>query len=329
MLTEAPPIASVSFRQAAAALRRRSLPEVTGALESLYRLQVTTTSVQVIREFPADEIPEYPSAANLLSLLEAPNQCLPIEAAAFNALVSAIPLNDWYMEEGLLNLESGEKFEIFILPQGFPWTFDEFYDLIGDADSYPEAPVLMLAKFLDAQVDPEYWKIAIEHYGWPMMPRSVQRSGPKQFNLDRFFGMLDKLSLPEFKVPFQMVWGTTGNPFLDWDYEEASTNSAPYTIESIRALKQIWRDAKPILVEYMLAEQHASPETLEQVIRAWDRCMKYEKPVPRPRTLLEIMTGETTHIDLEDDEPERVIDPFYGPLDGIWDEDEELEEEDE
>jgi hypothetical protein len=53
------------------------------------------------------------------------------------------------------------------------------------------------------------------------------------------------------------------------------------------------------------------PEVLEQVLDAWNECTEFE--APRPRTLVEAFGVE--------EERRRVIDPFYGPLDGIEDDD--------
>lgn len=318
---DVPALAAISFSRAVRALKAACVPDLGEALFGLKRVKCAVEAMRIVRYYDPDD-PQLGQVkwSELAKLFESPAQYLPIEERALEIVGGLFPIN-YTMEEQMLNLD-GNDFAcyLYIEPQGTAWTFDDFDWLTSrPAEMFnKEQSALVWGKYLDAAVDVEAYQEAAAYFGWPeRLPLSLERD-IRHVNGEELISMLEERGLEEFAWVFQVVFQSVDNPFFDRSEEDVYTSAVEFTLENVQEVEEFWSEAQLVIDQVKMANELAlnAPEVLERVLDAWDECTVFEEP--QKRTLVEMFAGE--------DEPERVIDPFYGPLDGIEDWDEEAED---
>lgn len=321
-----PAIAAVSFSQAVRALEAMCLPNLEDALFGLKRLKAAVEAARIVTYYdPGDPLLKGGASLAIHQLFDEPAQYLPVEERALEVVRNLFPIH-YTMEEQLLSLEPGDfRNNLYIAPQGTAWTIDDFDWFVSQPDETfrREVSALIFAKYLNALVDVEDYLKAAEYFGWPeRLPLSLERHDVKYVAGEKLISMLEERNLEEFAWVFQVVFQTVDNPFFDLSDEDIYTGVVEYTLENVRQAAELWQEAQPVVEMIDHANYRAlnEPEVLERVLDAWDECTLFEK---KKRTLVEVF-GE------EEEERVRVIDPFYGPLDGgddDWEEEAENGEE--
>jgi hypothetical protein len=280
MINALHPLSNVSLAltvdEATRSLERWMLPRLPEALSALTRVRLFTQALQAYQELQAGdpETQETRSPFQVRSLLE---DVSGLERKAFELVNGLFPLDDLAMEDQLLN---GDELYIAIAPQGFPWTYEELCEAMEEPERFPaEISLAVFLKYLDVLVGEEAWQLAAERFGWQVdVPACLARPVEK-LDTDRLFARLEEAGLASFKAAFEIVWGATGNYFLDYNpYEEGyGWEPIPFDAENVRKLAEEWRKAQPILQAYQQAEERVrqEPALLSRLAGLYESCLIY------------------------------------------------------
>lgn len=318
-------VAGIDLESAVRALRARAQPDADDALQNLRRLRIFTQSLRILDEYQTERyrLPAEIDPREMRTVMSYNNYLSRIEENALAAIDESFPIWVDQMGEDILNLE-GDTSSLIITPQGLQFSLEDFDYILQEITDFPvEKSLLWFCKLLDADVDQgTYWEAA-EHFGWPMdrLPKTMT-STRRMTGVDgvKLLRMLNDGGLHEVATLFHVVWGDTDNPFFDMSEEQCYTEAGPYTLENVRRMHIAWDDAGMIRQHLAACEAlREMPGIYERILDIWDRCIIYErKRKKKPQTLVEMWGGE-----MYENRPPRVIDPFYGPLDGQDDEDDD------
>jgi len=198
-----------------------------------------------------------------------------------------------------LNYEGGEL--VFVIwPPLKDYTFESFSENVDNPSSLSNSELsslLMFTAYLDYGVEATYWVEANEWFGWRLeeFPEtSYQASERYNFDRERFFRLLEKQNLGDFKLAFDVQGGQTGNIFLDWNEDDAVQTPIAYTLDNIDKLIAEWSEAQARIEELQAAAQSARQNgwVYASLARAWDRACKPERK-RKPKTLVEVFDAAT------------------------------------
>lgn len=322
-----PSIPAIDLQAACRALYTRQSVRFDDAIAGLSRLRFATQSAAILSQYAPEKLAGL-GATDLAEIMESPCEAYPVEAAAFTAVSKLFPIEDYMLEESLLNSDDGSLPCLVFMPQGWAYSYDDDLDtVVCDPDHYADTEsLLVMAYYLSGRIDKEYWKLAALRFGWPeRIPECVARNTSGRLDSERFLRLLSENGLDEFEIAFVIAWQNTGNTFLDYTYSDLCQMVITYSLENVQRAVSEWAEAQPMLAQYRQALEHfnADPAIPERLIVLFDSCMTYEIDT-RPRTLVE-MWGEAVEEDNDDDEDDLddgiysesdgvLIDPFYGPI---------------
>ena len=236
--------------------------------------------------------------------------------ATLNAIYEVAPLDQLFIVSVIY-----DSVLDYLYPEscGWPIEWDEWDEMVEEPASYQESVglyVFVTALRLD---ESDVLMGASEHWGWNLM--AVDLDDNSVLDWERFAQLLDKNGLGCFKNAFDACAYQTGNPYFDYNPndEETQPDLPPFMLEGVRTLQKYWQEAQPILADYQQAE-----EMFEQDRSLAGKILKLVMECREKRERVRVRTNLTL-AEVWGEEPERVIDPFYGPLDGIDDDDEEEE----
>lgn len=318
-------VAGIDLESAVRALRARAQPDVDDAITDLRRVHVFTQSLCILDQYQAPELrlPARINTDEIHAIIAHDNYVSPIEETALLAVSTHFPLWTDQIAEEIINLEPGQAApHLVIEPQGMTFGFDDFEYMLQEISDFPKrSSLLWFCKLLDSQVDQGTYFEAAQHFGWPedRLPKTMTTGNYFAVNGDRLINMLHKQGLPEIATLFQVAWGATDNPFFDYSEEQCYVEAGLYNLENVNRMANIWDDAANIRRHIELAETmpERRPGIYDQILDIWDRCIIYERK-KKPKTLMDLWAD-----DMIPDRPPRVIDEFYGPLDGQDDEEDQ------
>ncbi len=274
------------LEEAVHALRALRPPDLVHATAALKRVGFFLQVAGVFAELYPEEYQEWTGQATL------PAGALPetlseLESRALAALGRLFPLADFALEEQLFELGGfGEELYLPIEPAGFPYSWDDLSEIMENPSSLDASEsLLFFLKYLDLGVDPSAWELAAGHFGWPGAPGYLNPADVRKIDhLDneRLFALLDAHGLDCFQAAFKVIWGGTGNLFLDYSYEELYeiVEPIPFSVENVRLLALAWQEAQTILERIREAETKTQddPGLLERILEAYERSLVFKDP---------------------------------------------------
>ena len=291
----------MSFRQARDYLESRRIASVENCIGILDILRSMMKAITILDEFADKENradyaalfrKEIADAGGLWNINNNRGyMSTKLEYMAMDLIGYMFPVNDFNLTE-----EFDSAWLLNIEPHGAWWSYDEFYECLNDPESFcNEEPILIFAKCLDAQVEPNYWPKLIEHFAWPnRIPKSAYES-TLDFDLEKFHRLLKRRKIGEFADVLKVVFHDTGSIFLDICYDEG-WEPVPLTNENIRELAKSWNNAQEYLKKIAEAQRmvDANPGLYMKILDAWDRCTVFEhhQEKPNQKTLAQIWTEE-------------------------------------
>jgi hypothetical protein len=325
----------ISFRQAKASLQKRRMTTFYEAYTRLHSISFQARSASILAEL---------NPARYLGLREKVHFLTDYDeelvSAALEEICTIAPLDTEFIETGLLG--AGEDFQyLYPAPMGFPMGWDEWEEIATDPAGCNESMELFIfVSSLRLHYDSTLEQ-ASEHFDWDLPKVDLERYS--DLDWERMYKLLDQAGLSCFKRAIDVCLYSTDNPYFDFNPYDEDANAfpdlPPYSLDGVHQLEAFYQAAKPIQADFEEAENlfencYGLPWKL---LKIWLSCCKKVKPERRrvrvggpERTLAEIW-GEvqTINTDIQNLEGElqRIIDPFYGPLDGMGDPDEEEGEE--
>lgn len=326
MRTAVLPLQTLSLRDTALSLRRLIRSRFSLTVDKLVRLRNFAAYAACLNELKPETFREM--AGEGVRLAEIPDDIShPIENEAQMAIGEELPIG-----YGIEELSVGETQYFFFGPQGFIYTWDDWYEALDNPDDLAQrGSIYVFCKFLETvESDPPgdmsdieaIWDQLSEHFGWhcPL----VNLSG--MLDEEKFFKKLDKAGLGDWKLMFQISYAGTGNFFIDFDGENPEYLTV--SLENLRTLIQQYDECEKIQLEYdqVLAATDADPGIFQRVAKLFSKCL--ERParvrtdgrVTGGRTLVEIFGEEEaeahglTDFDPNTGEGATIIDEFYGPI---------------
>jgi hypothetical protein len=309
--------AGPTFKEVTLFLTARRQPKLEDMVESLDLLRKRTRFAVILQALNPEKFREV--CAGRYELVVGDVSEDPLIEAAVGEISDIAPLD---LEETFMCLEDGYEYIDYLYPEhlGYPIGWDEWEELHDNPNDWTETMALYVFVTALRLGETEVLGSSSEHYGWDLEVEDLE-AGIPEANWDRLFILLDQRQMSCFKNALDVCIYDTGNPYFDYNpYDEERCPDLPgITVEGVRALEKAWQEAQPIRLDHeTAAEQFAHDPTLAKVLlMLWAESA--DKPEPRrPQTLAEIWA---------DEQPERIIDPFYGPLDGCEQEVREDEEE--
>lgn len=285
----------VSFDHTRKFLSSKRQPDYDYALAGLYMTRISATSAAILATYAPGELSRIGTQFAAIEGNTLPDY---IEHAVYQVIPELFPVHADNLAESIINLEFGELPAIIPWPALFDYTQDAFFEGIDEPEnSFGDSPLSSLcvfARYLDAGVDTEPFYKAAEHFGWPadeVIERLPMFYSGLAFDRKKFFRLLEKNGLEDYKILFLAIVGEIGNLFLDCTLDDVLEDYIPYTLENVRRLAAIWQEAqKPLkTLEYLAEQASEDPIIFVKIAWCWGKSFKQEK---RPRTLMEVFRNE-------------------------------------
>jgi len=290
----------LSFDAARRGVKARRRVSFSDAVCRLEEIHITTTSARLLQTYAARRL----EGIGRVRPLEAngnPREGYtlnPVDNAALAVLNELVPVVADDIESSLLNYDGGEL--VFVIwPPLKDYTFESVSENVTDSpksfSNSELSSLLMFTAYLDYGVEATYWVEANEWFGWRLeeFPEtSYQASERYNFDRERFFRLLEKQKLGDFKLAFDVQGGQTGNIFLDWDQDDAMQTPISYTLANIEKLVTEWSEAQARIEALQAAAQSARQNgwVYESLAKAWDRACKPARK-RKPKTLVEVFNA--------------------------------------
>ena len=300
---------------------RQLLVPVYEVLQTLGVMRILITAYQLLQEFDGENgtIAGLSVTDVLLSDadLSNPYNEKNLVTDAVNAVEALIPIDVDVIRNAMEADDlDGPNIPLIINPQGLGLEPDEFWEALDRPDGYfqdtPEDTVLVFAMCLTNNVNGDAFYRVGEYCRWPLDDLLEVYNEANTRDPKPLFKRLIKAGLSSWVSVFRIAWLDTDCEFFDWTPMECYTESVPMTVESVRYKIAEWAKAQPLIEDYHVAQAmvRSDPAVLRSVLDCWNKSGPKHTPV---KTLAE-MWGE----DPDEDDPndDRLVDPFYGPLDG-------------
>lgn len=295
--------APVAFKQVLGFLRSQQAPSMDGVLGYLFAWRKRTQAAVILNELDADEFRR--ACAPKAELIDGTLDDDPLVEACLAAVNRIAPL-----DLDTIEMYAAEESLEYLYPAccGFPGNWDEWDDMTRNLGNYSADMALYVFVTCIRMGDGAALFGASEHYGWDLYGEDMDSLPDPDW--DRLYELLDAHQMSCFKHAIDACLYSTGNPYFDYNpYDESETYDLPtFDLEGVRFLAEQWTAAQPILTDLRAAmEQFKKEPALAQVLLSL-YAESAGEPERKPQTLAEIWAGDI--------DERRPVDPFYGPLDG-------------
>jgi hypothetical protein len=295
------------------ALRRARRVKMVTAVDALTEAKTATSAARILFELNPNRLNDL-CAAN--RCLNDPEQTLVSET--MEAIGEIAPLDTDMMDVEFQ--DDGQVPWLLPAPAGFALGWEEWEEWSGHLDEHADAKMYIFWTCIrlgeSETLESAGW--AYDWLDWGMEIPDLYTDEEEHMDWERFEETLRNKGLGCFIAAREICCYDTGNPYFDWNpYDEngeSQSPAVPFNLEGVRELEKDWQAAQPMLEDFREARERfdRDPSLAGKLLAIWDSCMvrnkKKRKRRARARTLVEVFREEVTR--------GRLIDPFYGPLDG-------------
>lgn len=276
----------MKLAEAVQGLRRLQMPKLDDIQIELQYARHSCKAVGIVEAISPGQAPYIYSKA---ALIESRDGIPDLFSLALEKISAKCPIDTDHIEEQLLNYEG----ELVLMPepQGFPYSLDELYEMLGeDPDNLMDTPLEWFVIALGGNLEWEHLEILVERY--PIWNVSLEElPGDGDLDWPKFKKALNRNGLEEFAAAFQVIWHDTGNLYLDfspfgddaWDWELPE-----FGLEGVQLLIEQYTMAQPLLDGFQAAQERIrqAPEIYREMVKIMKRCLKESKP--QAKTLPEV-----------------------------------------
>ena len=288
-----------TFEMASRFLQQRAIPSFPEAHDRLIGFVRMAGIIEAFKECFPEKMPQ----VGVLNLSDLDGEKgFALQDAAIQAVAALFPVLDDHMD---MLVQEGEPLYIYPDSCGYAWDDEWLSEVFQDPSDLPvDSALAMFFKTIwiatvqfGKEAGCELWNTIQAHFGYPCEFPEIGNVSARNFNWPLVYELLDQEGLGDFRNAINLALCDTGNLFLDAspdDYGYGTVQIPDFTAENIKALKELWKEAKTSLAHYEACVKRVTetPHIYARLAQIWETaCCAQPEPDP-PKTLTEVFSDQ-------------------------------------